>query len=116
MRLSCDLEDQEEWITTSHSCVTNRDTLQLKIIVKIDTVSKYSPWNAALYHGADIRTAVRTITARVSNQGIRWSSMEPPFADAINRFGIHSSSRSTVSWAVALISMHTPWPMPAPFL
>lgn len=43
MRLKCDLEDQMKWIAASHYCVTNRDTLQLKIIVEFDAVSKYSP-------------------------------------------------------------------------
>lgn len=30
LRLKCDLEDQEEWITTSHSCVTYRDILKIE--------------------------------------------------------------------------------------
>lgn len=30
MRLKCDLEDQEEWITTSHSCVTKSRHSQIE--------------------------------------------------------------------------------------
>lgn len=41
MRLKCDLEDQNEWITTSHSYVTNRDSFTIENR-QFDAVSKYS--------------------------------------------------------------------------
>lgn len=68
---------------------------------------------------ADIRTAVRINRCTCIQPGDPVVLDGTPFGgneDAINRCGIHSSSRrSTVSWAVALISMGTARPMLARF-
>lgn len=79
MRLKCDLEDQNERVDHHITLLcheTNETVLQLKI-VNPTVYLNIAPQMQPCMMDADIRTAVRTIAARVSNQGIWWSSTDP---------------------------------------